>query len=1078
MIIASMCLHAQCITNIDFNSWNQAGYTANGNWVVQGGGSQIHQTVNGNPTFFISPFKLMGVRITGNFKTTDVDDDMMGFVFSFLNPLGQSDIYNGWLFDWKQIAQVNGSYTGQRGKSLCRMDGVIPSSAYVQNFWGHQNTPQFTTVQNDFGGLGWVRNFDHHFELRLSYNRAIIYIDGQLVFDQSDCFLPGYFGFYNYSQKDCYYSNFNFEPYIDFSVLTPQICLGDTAKFQFLNVCQDSSLYDFSTFQSLTWDYGDSTTYVNNNPDINNINPTHIYAQPGTYSVILSVMDYQGCVGLDTQQIVVSPLPSVNFSVTDVCLGVASSFLNQSTISGDSITGTSWQFGEPSSGINDTSSSKDLLHTYSTCIEFNVKLIETSNKGCKDSISKLTTVNCLPTANFNATPVCKGQPTVFNDSSLGNISLLNWNFGDTDTSTTQDPIHNYAACGNFNAKLVVTTDAGCKDSLTKTAIVNCAVIADYSFMDVCLNQPVSFHDSSTISGGTIAGRSWNFGNGTPLNTAVDPIYTYASPGTYSVSLVVTTTNGCKDTITKSVVIHPLPIAQFSVANVCDGTSVLFNNSSGIPLPDTIQSWAWDFGDNTINNNQNTDHLYAAAGSYTVQLLIVSDFGCSDSVSKTAVVHPNPTVSFTADDTAGCAPLCVSFQDSSDIETGNNAQWLWNFGDGSINGNSQNPYHCYTINSSSTSYPVVLTVTSDSGCVSIFSKNNYISVYASPSAQFSTADVCDGTNVQFSYLSTIPANDTIQNIIWNFGDGSSLSNIENTSHLYAAAGIYTVELLVGSNTGCADTVSKIINVNPKPVVNFTANDTVGCEPLCIYFQSSSTPSASISLAWDLGDGSPVNNSQIFEYCYSNDSIYAANYFNVTLTATSDSGCISTLSKNNYITVYPSTNASFTVQPAITSITDPLISITNLSTGANYWNWSFGDTVTSAVVAPFSHTYADTGTYTITLITSTQYNCVDTAYHTVIIEPDFKFYIPSAFTPDGDGINDSFTGKGIFIFDYKMSIFDRWGNLIFFSDNISKPWNGRANRGGDIAEADIYVYVVKVIDFNKKEHNYSGTVTLLR
>ncbi len=178
------------------------------------------------------------------------------------------------------------------------------------------------------------------------------------------------------------------------------------------------------------------------------------------------------------------------------------------------------------------------------------------------------------------------------------------------------------------------------------------------------------------------------------------------------------------------------------------------------------------------------------------------------------------------------------------------------------------------------------------------------------------------------------------------------------------------------------------------------------------------------------------------------------------------------------MYPNPVASFIVHPQTTSITDPIISITDLSTGTNFWNWNFGDTDTSSSIIPSPHTYADTGTYTITLITSTLYNCIDTTSHTVIIEPDFLFYIPNAFTPNDDGINDIFSGKGIFIVNYEMSIFDRWGNLIFFSDDIAKGWDGKANHGNEIAQGDVYIYSIKITDINKRKHLYKGIVTLVR
>lgn len=245
-------------------------------------------------------------------------------------------------------------------------------------------------------------------------------------------------------------------------------------------------------------------------------------------------------------------------------------------------------------------------------------------------------------------------------------------------------------------------------------------ISNFNFSDVCLNQPMPFIDSSTVSSGSIASWSWDFGDGGPLSTFPNPSWIYSSPGTYSVTLIVTTNNGCDDTITKNVVVHPPPNAEFSASNVCNGNVTQFSDLSSISAPDMIQSYVWDFGDgNPLNFSQNTSNLYAVPYSYAVKLLVVSNFGCKDSITKISVVNPSPVVSFTASDTIGCRPLCVSFFSLSSISTGVNVHWLWNFGDG----DSLNTDHCYT--NGSGFYDVSLSVTSDSGCVTTLTKPHYI-----------------------------------------------------------------------------------------------------------------------------------------------------------------------------------------------------------------------------------------------------------------------------------------------------------------------------------------------------------------
>jgi gliding motility-associated-like protein len=183
----------------------------------------------------------------------------------------------------------------------------------------------------------------------------------------------------------------------------------------------------------------------------------------------------------------------------------------------------------------------------------------------------------------------------------------------------------------------------------------------------------------------------------------------------------------------------------------------------------------------------------------------------------------------------------------------------------------------------------------------------------------------------------------------------------------------------------------------------------------------------------------------------------------------------------ITVYPNPVASFTA-PASVSIINPVVTFTDASTNAASWNWNFGDPAAgidsvSNVQNPV-HTFSIEGTYCATLTVTSANGCISSTSNCVVVDPEFTFYIPNAFSPNGDGINDEFFGKGEYIIDYEMSIFDRWGNLIFFADDINKHWDGKANHGAQMAQQDVYVYVVKIKDHKNVKHKYVGTVTIVK
>ncbi len=854
-------------------------------------------------------------------------------------------------------------------------------------------------------------------------------------------------------------------PAANFSV--SDVCYGDSMHFTNTSIVDSAS-----SNGGYLWSFGDGSTAVNL------ITPAHFYSAPGTYSVSLIVTSNAGCKDTITKSAVVYPLPNVQYSAADVCFGTSIQFADLSAITGPSaIQSREWDFGDSTPVNNNQTAS----HTYSAADSYTSQLLVISNFGCRDSITKTVIVHPNPVTNFNNTSVCNNTSTQFTDSSytaLGSINTWIWNFGDAGSAdNTQSPSHLYANAGTYSVNLIVNNSFDCADTVTKPVQVYFNPVAGFTYGNVCLGDTIHFTDTSYVDNSdSIASYLWVFGDNGPTSILQNQNHYYSNSGTYSAALVTTTSNGCSSASIIPVKVFDAPNSLFTFSNSCLLDSAMFTNMSVNPIMGTTASWSWDFGDGSALNTTlwNTKHVYALPGNYEITLTAYSsNLGCADTLNDTITVFPSPIADFSFEDV--CLNQPVIFNDSSAVSGGSITFWSWDFGDGSPFGVIQDPSHTYDAPGT---YMVSLIASSNNGCNSTNTESSV--VHPLPAAHFSTSNVCDGSIVQLNDLSNILTPDNIQSWRWNFGDSSPVINNQNTSHLYASYGSFTVQLFIVSNFGCLDSISNIIVVNPNPVINFTAIDTVGCEPLCIDYQnlSSIAAGANTSFLWDFGDLSPAGNSPNPLHCYTNDSVYTPNHFNVALTVTSDSGCVSILSKNNYITVYPKPDAVFTVQPQTASITNPVVSFTNLSVGADYWNWNFSGADTSSLYNPAPHTYADTGIYTITLITSTQFNCLDTAYQTVIIEPDFLFYIPNAFTPDGDGINDSFTGKGIFIKDFEMRIFDRWGNLIFFSNDIRKPWDGKANHGSEIAQRDVYIYSFKVTDFKSVKHIYKGVVTLVR
>jgi gliding motility-associated-like protein len=206
--------------------------------------------------------------------------------------------------------------------------------------------------------------------------------------------------------------------------------------------------------------------------------------------------------------------------------------------------------------------------------------------------------------------------------------------------------------------------------------------------------------------------------------------------------------------------------------------------------------------------------------------------------------------------------------------------------------------------------------------------------------------------------------------------------------------------------------------------------------------------------------------------------------VTLTTTSNNGCVQTQVFPNMIEIYPEPTASFTATPMITTVSQTHIDFTDLSLGNPVaWHWNFATGYpqdTSNLQNPgFTYTQEYGANYDVVLTVTNQYGCTDDTTLEIIVQPEFTFYIPNAFTPNGDGVNDVFFGQGIGIAKYEMWIFDRWGNLIFTSTDMLQPWDGTVQgAGGDLCQIDTYVWKVKITDVFEKRHEYIGSVSLIR
>lgn len=809
------------------------------------------------------------------------------------------------------------------------------------------------------------------------------------------------------------------------------------------------------TIVSWEWDFGDGNTSVQQNP-------SHTYANAGTWNVQLVVTNDAGCTDTVVQSYTNNQYPQAAFNLPHLC-GLTGQFSDASIdFFGGTIVNWEWNFDD-----GNTSILQNPIHTYANEGTYNVQLIVTDDGGCKDTVIVPYTNNQFPNADILLPPLCGLTFQFMDDSSDPNGGAIvnwQWDFGDGNTSNVQNPFNTYPNSGNWNVELIVTDNVGCTDTALVSYTNNEYPQADFSLPQFC-GLTGTFNDLSVdFTGGTIVNWEWNFGDGNMSNQQ-NPLYTYASDGTFNVQLVVTDDGGCTDTIIHVHNNNEYPVADFILPNNC-GLDIQFTDNSTDSFGGVIVGWQWDFGDANTSLNQNPLHTYASQNLWNVQLVVTDDGGCTDTVIYPYNSLELPIADFTFNNV--CFGLNMPFTDQSSANVAIITSWEWSFGDGnqSIISNPQNNYNSWG------NYDVQLVVTTADGCTDTIIEQ--VMVYPLPEVDFSVQDVCLGSVTTFTNNSSIPTG-TINNSAWSFGHSSiPASNIVSPSVVYPNEGLFNVTLVSTSDMGCIDSVSQPVNVWPMPNVNFSASPLAGCYPLTPTFDNLTTiSSGSIIYTWDFGDG---NSSNQFEPQHTYPNGY--NIYNVTLLAVSDHGCDTSITLTNYITVYPNPTAEFMHEPDFLTITDNGMQFLNLSLGATIYAWDFGDGGSSNEFNPY-HFFNDTGDYQVTLITTNQYGCTDTVLYTIVVKPEFTIYIPNSFSPNEDGLNDVFYVSGTGLVEADFIVFDRWGEALITLNKdqaFNVGWDGRYQ--GELVKQDVYVYKITVLDIFGDKHELFGHINLIR
>lgn len=612
------------------------------------------------------------------------------------------------------------------------------------------------------------------------------------------------------------------------------VCTGSTLVFS------DSSTSTGSNGAISIWHWNFGEGPLVNAPNGNN--QTHTYNTPGVYWVKLYVETAAGCMSpVDSMKIVINATPTALFNIggistgpVEVCLNNTVTFTDQSSVSPGLITNWYWDYGD---GNTDAfTSPTNPTHTYTSTGTFTVTLYVTAN-GCISPTRSIDVhVNALPVASFTySTPACAGQTVTFNSggstSSNGIINGWDWDFGDGNTSTLQNPTHTFTSGGIYTVKLRVKSQYGCFSSYFITNItVRSTPLADFILPgNLCLpNASASFTNTTTINDGTLplVTYVWDFGDGSPTVTTTNPSHIYTGVGPWTVTLTATSSFGCSHSISKQLTsIYAQPIAGFTTTptpEACVNSVVTFTDNSTAP-GSSINQWSWDYGDgNTavFNTATNPTHTYTGTGTFTVKLIVRSATGCQSAIfQKDITINPLPTASFTVQPIR-CAGNSILFTDASSANAGTLTNHDWNFGDGSPIDHSVNPTHIYT---NPGTYNVTLTVTNSKTCVSALFTLQVV-INPKPVANFTVPNICLPTGTgTFTESSTISSG-SVTGWTWNFGDATALGNGSPVSHTYAAGGQYQVTLTATSAAGCSKDTIKTVTVYNNPTAGYTIAST--------------------------------------------------------------------------------------------------------------------------------------------------------------------------------------------------------------------------------------------------------------
>lgn len=810
---------------------------------------------------------------------------------------------------------------------------------------------------------------------------------------------------------------------------------------------------------------------------------SHTYSSAGMYKVTHWGITDVGCLSDTAEKTVeIAELPNAQFTISPVhCQDSLITFSDQSNVVGGTLAKWTWNFGD---NITTTmTNGNPVTHAYSNPGNYTVGLVVETAFGCKSVVKEWpVTVHPKPVVDFSLPgAVCLPAGTA-NFGSLSTIAdgtqnafTYLWDFGDGQTASGSNPVYHFTGVGPYDVKLTVTSNNQCVGSKVKTVntIYPQPKAAFEVSGEVCLAAPVQFTDKSDGKGSTVTQWHWDLGN-TQTSGQQNNTVTYTTADTFEVKLSVVTDKGCpSDTAIKQAIVHPLPVAAFTVAApTCEGAPVNFTDAS-VPNAGALVKWQWSFGNGNTSTVQHPVNTYGAANTYTTSLVVESSKGCVSQLTAQAVaVHPMPVPDFTAPEV--CLLDAVQFTNTSTIADNSQAQFTysWNFGNGNTS-TQANPQHNY---GAAGDYQVSLAITSKDGC----SKNitRPLTVNGDVRRGAFTVDdpaaLCVNKEVLIRDNSEVVSGKLVKvEIYWDYAADPTIKTVDDDpapgksyTHKYPdfsspATRTHQVRYIAYSGEICFKTDVQTLTLKASPVVEFNALQAV-CEEVAPFPINTAREVSGFSGSGSISGPGMGADGTTFSPRAATPGLHTLRY-----DFTADNGCAAF--REQTIRVYPTPVVNAGPDKGV--LEGGFVMLDGQSTGSRLqyaWTPNVGmddpARPTPRVSPP------DDISYKLTVVSGD--GC--TGSDEVFVKVLKQVIVPNTFTPNGDKIND--TWKILYLESYPgctVDVYNRYGQRVFTSIGYGREWDGTVN--GNPLPIGTYYWIINP---KNGRQQMNGSVTIIR